>query len=127
MRLRLTIRRGLVVVAGVALAIAAWRDWDYRARRDLWKSREGLCRVQARLHDEERVKCLEQDRKLVPYDTQRDDWSCDGLWKHIGSPHPYMSWQDEAKDNAAAASQLHKMADQAAAMKYEAERHLIFP
>jgi hypothetical protein len=104
MRPRVTTRHWLVVVAGVALAFSVWHELHYREQRELWSSRAGFFRYHARRHEHERDWCLQIEREK-----------------------PYRGWADDAKDNEVAASQLRGLAEHAAEMKREAERHLIFP
>jgi hypothetical protein len=126
-RPRLSIRCLMIVVAVAALALGGWNEWHYRGQRDLWASRLGFCRSFARIHEQVRESCLQNKQNRVPNDTTRDGWCEGGPWKHIGSPHPYKGWSEEAVDNAVAASELRKMAEHAATMKRDAEKHLIFP
>ena len=127
-RPRLSIRHLMIVVAVAALGLVGWNEWHYRGQRDLWSGRVVSCRYFARHHEQVREWCLQNEHDQIPYDTTRDDSWCErSVWKHIGSPHPYKGWSDEAVDNAKAALELHELAKHAAAMKHEADRHLIFP
>jgi hypothetical protein len=123
----MTTRRWLGVIAGLAFALAAWNEWYYRRLRDRAATMEWFFLKAARRFDAHREECLENERRHIAYPPSRDEWDTGMNLQHIGSPHPYKRWADEAKDDEARAAEFHKMAANEAKAKRLAERHLIFP
>ncbi len=122
----------MLAVAGIALALAARREWQYRALREGHDQQAKAYARYAFRHLEELGFCRRLHSLNVPYISQRDrgrmlDFDedinqrlCNVIWPE------FTNWADEAVSHEMTYKQYAEASGWHTVARREAERHLLF-
>jgi hypothetical protein len=132
MRPRMTTRRWMFVIAGVALAVALCIQLCCRYERDVIARIAMSWREHAGLHERELAICLDGVRlaTLYPRHARGETLAMQGTLDCYEIPlsrfRPLESWEDEAEHHRKRLRELRVMEAQFEARRRAVERYLIF-